>query len=107
MIRRAVATEVLPGGKIGVTWPCETFDLSRGGVGLFSRRLLPPGASLLLRIEGVSGKLGEPLFGGVMHLSYLTNGEHRLGVEFRPMPQDRTLAEWIERERRRGETVRR
>lgn len=95
MARKAVATEVLPGGAIGVSWPCRTLDLSRGGLGLISRRLLPPGASILLRIEGSSGRLGDPIYCAVMHVDYLVEGEHRLGVEFRPTPAGQAVQEWV------------
>jgi hypothetical protein len=94
--RDAIVTEVQHNGAIGVSWPCKTADLSRGGVGLLSRRLVQRGTALLIRIHGVDGKMSTPLYGTVMHARYASDGEHILGVCFGPIPERRSIREWVE-----------
>lgn len=88
----ACAAEVFPVTEFGPGegWPCETLDLSRGGVGLITKRMLYPGQRAVVAIR----KAASPtvLFGAVRHVRYVPGRGHVVGLCFEAMPAK--VADW-------------
>lgn len=99
MPRDAIATEVLADGTIRMSWPCRVADLSRGGIGLISRRLAHRGTLVLVRVAKADGTYNDPVFGAVVHVRYLKDGDHHLGVSFRPVPARGPVRDWVNEHR--------
>jgi hypothetical protein len=59
----AIVTEVDHQGGIGASWPCQTVDISRGGLGMSSQRMVHIGRGLLVELDGIGGSEGHVLFG--------------------------------------------
>ena len=85
--------ELGEGGTPTRQWQCKTSDLSRGGVGLSSDRMVHIGRTLLLAVPGAGGV--KKLMCGVVRSSLYEAGHgHTLGVEFIAIPDSRPLKSW-------------
>lgn len=91
-VEMTCAAEVFPVADLtpGEGWPCETLDLSRGGVGLVCKRMLYPGQQALVVLR--TGAAFTALFGAVRHVRYVPGRGHVVGLRLETMP-DR-LAAW-------------
>jgi hypothetical protein len=85
--------ELGEGGVPVRQWPCKTSDLSRGGVGLSSDRMVHTGRTLLLAVPGAGG-VKKLMCGIVRSTSYEAGHGHTLGVEFVALPDTRQLKSW-------------
>lgn len=72
----------------------RAFDLSRGGIGLHSRRMYYPGAQLVLRLA-LPGFLPRILGGVVKYSRYRERGLYHIGIEFAPLPNNQTFRTWL------------
>lgn len=78
--------EVQDHGGMAAPIACEVTDLSRGGMGVVSRRMLHIGSTVIVVLPSAEG---DPriLAGQVRNIAYAGNGLHRVGVQFCAMPE--------------------
>jgi hypothetical protein len=93
--RPAYITELDQFGNPGPTWKVRVVDLSRGGVGIRSRRMVHQGRAVLIELEG-----GEPgrskLLSGIVRQSRYAEGEgYAIGVLFRAVPNTSAVRQWL------------
>ncbi|MCC6661722.1 MAG: PilZ domain-containing protein [Phycisphaerales bacterium] len=92
-----IVVDVYELGEGGVPvrhWSCTTSDLSRGGIGLSSDRMVHIGRVLLLAMPGAAGGPKKVMCGIVRSASYEAGHGHTLGVEFTAVPDSRPLKSW-------------
>ncbi len=93
-VKAAVAVIVVDEhGHPGREHSCQTLDLSRGGVGILSPRLLCPGQSCIVVI---SANDPAAAFGTVRHVRYVPGRGHVMGLQFAPMPDSLRASGWLE-----------
>ena len=86
--------EIGEGGVPVRHWSCKTSDLSRGGIGLSSDRMVHLGRLLLLAMPGAAGGPKKVMCGVVRSTAYEAGHGHTLGVEFTAVPDNRPLKMW-------------
>jgi hypothetical protein len=92
-----IHVEVFELGDGGVPvreWSCRTMDISRGGLGLTSDRMVHRGRLLLLVMPDATGKGKRVMCGEVRSTAYEAGRGHVLGVEFTKMPESSALLAW-------------
>lgn len=82
-------------GALSVAWEARTLDISRGGVGLVSRRMVHVGRGLLIEISGRHQEPSRLLYGVVRNVRYEPGIGNVLGVQFEPIPEAEAIAEWL------------
>jgi hypothetical protein len=70
-------------------------DLSRGGLGLRSRRMVHQGRCLFVRIDLGKAKPSKVLFGLVKQCRYSEGEGYAVGLEFRTIPETPTVKAWM------------
>jgi hypothetical protein len=90
----ATVTELDHRGQPGASWDCRLIDISRGGVGLRSRRMSFQGRQLLIEVEQSPGT-AKLLFGVVRQSRYSAGEGYAIGVEFRTMPRNSAIRNWL------------
>src|SRR5690606_28447665 len=70
---RARVTELDQFGNPGMSWECRLVDVSRGGIGLRSRRMSYQGRHMLVEVERARGQV--KLLFGVVRQSRYSEGE--------------------------------
>lgn len=90
------AYEVSPDGFIQDGVPCTAIDLSRGGIGLLSRRPFMQARFIFVRFPLVGGRW-RLLYGRVRNVVYAADGQYSIGVEFHPAPIDQATQRFIAR----------
>lgn len=75
---------------------CETHDISRGGVSVYTRRMLHTGRIVCLRLDPM-GATGEPklLVGIVKACRYDDHGLYIAGIQFETPKSDARLQSWL------------
>lgn len=87
-------TEVDDFGNPTSSWECRIVDLSRGGVGIRSRRMVHQGRAVLIEVPGVEGTT-KLLYGVVRQCRYAEGEGYAVGVEFKAVPQTQTIRLWL------------
>lgn len=75
-------------------WQCRTLDLSRGGLGMISDRMVHRGRVLLIVLPDSEGKGKKLLCGTVCSATYRSGKGYVLGVEFSQVPDTPELWAW-------------
>lgn len=75
-------------------WQCRTLDLSRGGLGMVSDRMVHRGRMLLIIVPDSEGKGKKLLCGTVCSATYRSGKGYILGVEFTQIPDSPELWAW-------------
>ena len=90
----ATVHEIGSDGVIANPVSGTTFDLSRGGVGLFVKRMIHPGKTLAIMID-LPGKPRTIYFGEARSCYYLSERQlYQIGVQFVPAPTTKAVREW-------------
>jgi hypothetical protein len=87
-------TEMDGFGNPTSTWDCRIVDLSRGGTGLRSRRMIHTGRSVIIEVPGVDGAT-KVLYGVVRQCRYAEGEGYAVGVEFRALPAGQGIRQWL------------
>jgi hypothetical protein len=87
-------TEIGDRGHPSDSWECRLIDISRGGIGLRSRRMSFQGRQLLVEVEQSAG-IAKVLFGVVRQSRYSQGIGYAIGVEFRTLPQSPAIRNWL------------
>jgi hypothetical protein len=82
MNKTVTVTEMDVLERPGATWQCRATDLSRGGMGLASKRMAYPGRGLLIVVRDVPGEGPRLLYGVVRQSRYIPGEGYVLGVQF-------------------------
>jgi hypothetical protein len=94
MDRQAHLTELDEFGNPGTTWKVRVVDLSRGGVGIRSRRMVHMGRSVLVEFDCEPGRR-RLLFGVVKHSRYAEGEGYALGVQLKAVPSTSAVQHWM------------
>jgi hypothetical protein len=81
-------------GLPGREWACRTANISRGGVGLHSDRMVHRGRVLLVVMPEADGKTQRLLAGVVRGAVYQAGKGYLLGLEFTEIPDTPALWAW-------------
>lgn len=91
-----VMTEVLPNLTIGSCWECRAIEISEGGCGVLSPRLLPANANVLIQVFSADGRSRRCLYAEVHHTKPYVRGQHHLiGLGFLPPPSSSHIRNWF------------
>lgn len=82
-------------GAPSAEWACRAVDISRGGIGLRSRRMVHVGRRLFIRIKGAAGAQPKLLFGVVKQSRYQEGEGFVIGVKFEEIPQTWAITKWL------------
>lgn len=88
--------EINSSGQVCTPQPCQTGDLSTGGVGFHSRRMYNEGTQLIMVLRLPSGKR-KLLFGVVKNNRYEGNAKYWVGAAFTPPIQTKPVLDWLTR----------
>jgi hypothetical protein len=88
-------TELDDFGNPAASWECRVVDLSRGGLGVRSRRMVHKGRSILIEFPNVAGKT-KLLFGVVRQSRYAEGEGYVIGVEFQAIPKTPAVRSWLD-----------
>lgn len=97
----AVLAEIDESGEPTAHWRAQIVDLSRGGLGLRSKRMVATGRHLVIEAIGSAGEREKVLFGIVRQCRALDGGQHAIGVQFDRFPISPPLAAYLTRWRDR------
>ena len=93
--RNATFMELDEFGNPGSMWACRVVDVSRGGMGIRSRRMVHDGRFVFVIVDMGPGKPNR-IFGGVVKQSRYAQGEgYAVGVEFREAPRTPMVKQWM------------
>ena len=82
--------------KPGEPWECRVLDVSRGGIGLRSRRMIHIGRTLFVIVSLGAGKPRQLLCGTVRQCRYIEGGGgYAIGVKFCDPPRSKWLNAWM------------
>lgn len=84
-------------GALGVNTqahPASSIDISRGGIGLLSRRMYHPGAAIILMLVPARAE-AKCLYGKVRYSRYAHDGMYHVGVMLAAIPEDRPIQDWM------------
>jgi hypothetical protein len=87
-------TELDDFGNPAAGWDCRVADLSRGGMGFRSRRMIHKGRSVLIEFANVGGAT-KLLFGVVRQSRYAEGEGYVVGVEFQAVPKTQPVRVWL------------
>lgn len=94
-------TEVDDQGNPGATWEGRMADLSRGGMGIYTRRMVHLGREIFVEVEGKAGNT-KLVFGVIRQSRYSEGKGYFIGIEFREPPQTSGVRNWLlQRKQRR------
>ena len=93
--RSGALTELNEMGDPGASWPCRLVDLSRGGMGLRSRRMVHLGRLVLLVVVLGPDTPPKLLCGEVRQCRYVQGEGYVIGVLFRAPPPTATVKAWL------------
>jgi hypothetical protein len=82
-------------GAPGPEWTCRAVDISRGGIGLRSRRMVHAGRRLFIKVSAGRGSKGKLLFGVVKQSRYQEGEGFVIGVKFEEIPQTWAITKWL------------
>lgn len=82
-------------GHPGPEWLCRAVDISRGGIGLRSRRMVHEGRKLLIRVPAGPGGKEKLLYGAVRQSRYQENEGCVIGVKFEELPRTWGISKWL------------
>lgn len=85
--------EVNARGEPQPGYACEAFDVSRGGVGFRSRKMLNTGTPVLIEAPGIEKP--RLLSGVVKSARYAEGRGYVIGVEFGPPPESEAVQAWL------------
>ena len=88
-------TELDDFGHPAADWECRVVDLSRGGIGVRSRRMVHKGRSILIEFANVNGAT-KVLFGVVRQSRYAEGEGYVIGVEFQAVPKTQSIRVWLD-----------
>jgi hypothetical protein len=92
--RTVKVTEFQDSRPASQTWECRLVDISRGGEGLRSRRMVHVGRSLLIEVPAKGGPT-RVLYGVVRQSRYAEGEGNAIGLEFTATPQDHAFLKWL------------
>lgn len=92
--RLVLVYELDDGGIPGPEWQCRAVDISRGGIGLRSRRMVHAGRKLFIRFPAGHGVPEKLLFGVVKQSRYQEGEGFVIGVKFEEEPHSWAIAKW-------------
>lgn len=92
--RHVLVYELDDAGIPGQEWQCRAVDISRGGIGLRSRRMVHAGRRLFIRFPAGHGAPEKLLFGVVKQSRYQEGEGFVIGVKFEEQPQSWGIAKW-------------
>jgi hypothetical protein len=95
LTRPAIAVELDRDGSPLAPWTVQTFDLSRSGLGLLSRRMVHVGRYLVVEIIGSGKERQTVLFGVVRQCRYEEGKGYMLGLEFKQVPVGTLLGRYL------------
>ncbi len=87
--------EVDSAGAPGAEWTCRAADISRGGMGLRSRRMVHEGRHLLIRVPTGPKSRDKLLYGRVKQTRYEEGEGFVIGVEFKEVPRTWAVTKWF------------
>jgi hypothetical protein len=93
--KASIITELDEFGNPGASWSCRIVDLSRGGLGLRSRRMVHQGRCLFIRIDLGKNRPAKLLFGVVKQSRYSEGEGYAVGLEFRTVPETPSVKAWM------------
>jgi hypothetical protein len=91
---RCRITELDDSGHPGCSWECRAVDISRGGMGLRSRRMSYQGRRMFVEVVDGRGRR-RAFFGTVRHSRYAQGQGYAIGVEFTSMPRTAAIRNWL------------
>jgi hypothetical protein len=95
LTRPAIAVELDPDGAPLAPWTVQTFDLSRSGLGLLSRRMVHVGRYLVVEVVGAGKERQTVLFGVVRQCRYEEGRGYMVGLEFKQLPVGTLLRRYL------------
>ncbi len=93
--RDAVIMELDEFGHPGATWACRLADISRGGIGVRSRRMVHDGRHVFVIVQTSEGGARKVLGGVVRQCRYLSGEGYAIGIQFRAPPPTPQVKTWI------------
>jgi hypothetical protein len=94
----ATVTEMDEHGNPGPAWPCRVVNVSRGGLGVRSRRLVHSGRRILVKFAATAGAPVKVLYGVVRHCEYAQGEGYAAGIEFQAAPASKAVQDWLARQ---------
>jgi hypothetical protein len=82
------------GAVISAGVDTKAFDISRGGMGLHSRRMYYPRTPVVLCVR-IPGAKPRVLGGMVMYTRYRDRGVYHIGIEFGKLPTSQIFQNWL------------
>jgi hypothetical protein len=95
-------TEVDQFGNPTQTWNVRIVDLSRGGMGVRSRRMVHVGKAVLVECSTAEPGGRKLLYGMVKQSRYSEGEGYAIGVQFREVPNTAAIRNWCSA---RGHTI--
>ncbi|MFM9994762.1 MAG: PilZ domain-containing protein [Phycisphaerales bacterium] len=93
--RQVKVSEIDDAGNPGPEWLCRAVDISRGGIGLRSRRMVHEGRKLFIRVPAGPGGKEKLLFGAVKQSRYQEGEGFVIGVKFEETPKTWAITKWL------------
>jgi hypothetical protein len=93
--RPAKVTEMDEFGNPGPCWLCRLVDISRGGLGIRSKRMVHMGRGVLIELDGATPGAGKLLYGVVRQSRYVESEGYAVGVQFRSVPTTSAVRNWL------------
>jgi hypothetical protein len=87
-------TELDGFGNPGATWECRVVDISRGGLGMRSRRMVHCGRNVIIEVPNVGGRT-KVLCGTVRQSRYAEGEGYVVGLQFIEVPQSHAVRSWM------------
>lgn len=88
-------TEIDQFGNPGATWKVRVVDLSRGGVGIRSRRMVHLGRMVMVELDTAEPGRCKLLYGVVRQSRYAEGEGYAVGVQLRAIPQSTSIRAWM------------
>lgn len=83
-------------GVPGAEWACRAADISRGGIGLRSRRMVHEGRKIFIRVPTGPDGAEKLLFGVVRQSRYQQGEGFVIGVRFEEIPRTWAVTRWLD-----------
>jgi hypothetical protein len=93
--RPAKVTEMDEFGNPGPCWLCRLVDISRGGLGVRSKRMVHMGRGVLIELDGATPAATKLLYGVVRQSRYVESEGYAVGVQFRSVPTTSAVRNWL------------
>jgi hypothetical protein len=93
--RPAKVTEMDEFGNPGPCWLCRLVDISRGGLGIRSKRMVHMGRGVLIELDGTTPASTKLLYGVVRQSRYVESEGYAVGVQFRSVPTTSAVRNWL------------